>query len=322
MAFLHNRGDITAQRVEWFELFGRLGVSAAGYPLEYVKVLIQIGHEPLPPRPTRTIFGRPALALPGVFTYMKHIKKVDGYLGLYRGLLPKLCTNLLSGFTYRVVLERLPSLDPEGLLEKQEVELTDEQKITLYAHGLIKETAARCVMIIVSHPLHIITIRTMAQFVGREEIYGGIFASFKEIFRQDGVLGFFSGLVPRLVGEILTLWVGATAAFLINTYIVEEETLKGYVKASMSYLASALFYPFVVVSNVVIVNDCGLKAGLPNNMPIYSSWTDCWSHLSAIGQLKRGSSILWRYYSGPYMSPYMGPSGHRPYAHALALTWK
>ncbi|XP_054714268.1 mitochondrial carrier homolog 2-like [Uloborus diversus] len=318
MAFLQNRGDIAAHRVEWFELFGRLGVTAASYPFDYVKVLIQIGHEPLPPRPTRTLFGRPAIALPGVFTYMKHIRKVDGFTGLYRGLIPKLCTNMISGFTYRIVLERLPSLEPEELAGKNDEDLTSEQRLTLYMHGLIRETAARCVQIIASHPFHIITIRTMAQFVGREETYGGIFGSLKEIYNQDGILGFFSCLIPRMVGEILTFWFCNTAAFLINTYVVEEETLKSYVKPFMSYIASTLFYPFIVTSNVIIVNNCGLKAGIPPNMPIYSSWSDCWSHLSAIGQLKRGSSILWRYYSGPYMGSTLQTQPKRVYAQALA----
>ncbi|KAG8182158.1 hypothetical protein JTE90_014567 [Oedothorax gibbosus] len=313
-----SRTDINDNNFEWFQLLGRLGVSAVGYPFEYVKVLIQIGHEPFAPVPTHTLLGRPALALPGVFTYMKHIRKVDGFWGLYRGLFPKLCTNLLSMSTYLVVYEKLPTLASEELLMKPERELSDEQKIMLHAHELIKVSVARCVTLIVSHPFHMITIRTIAQFVGREENYSGIFGSLREIYHQDGILGFFYGLVPRLIGELLVLWTATTASVLVNTYLVEEETLKGYVKASMSYLASAVFYPFQVVSHVCIVNDCGLKAGLPGNMPIYVNWTDCWSHLSAIGQLKRGSSILWRYYSGPYMSATLGGStGRRVHAQAF-----
>ena len=42
MAFFQARGDPTIHHVEWFELFGRLGVTAVGYPIEYVKVLIQV----------------------------------------------------------------------------------------------------------------------------------------------------------------------------------------------------------------------------------------------------------------------------------------
>ena len=42
-----------------------------------------------------------------------------------------------------------------------------------------------------------------------------------------------------------------------------------------------------------------LAAGVPPQMPIYANWVDCWSDLSHKNQLKRGSSLLWRYYTGP-----------------------
>lgn len=34
-------------------------------------------------------------------------------------------------------------------------------------------------------------------------------------------------------------------------------------------------------------------------MPIYSSWFDCYRHLQQSRGLKRGSSMLWRAYTGP-----------------------
>ena len=37
------------------------------HPLELSKVLIQLGHEPLNPRKTKTLLGRPALIYPSVF---------------------------------------------------------------------------------------------------------------------------------------------------------------------------------------------------------------------------------------------------------------
>lgn len=44
-----------------------------------------------------------------------------------------------------------------------------------------------------------------------------------------------------------------------------------------------------------------LVAGKPPSMPIYKDWTSCWSHLSNTKQLKRGSSLIWRYYTGSYV---------------------
>jgi carrier protein len=34
-------------------------------------------------------------------------------------------------------------------------------------------------------------------------------------------------------------------------------------------------------------------------MPLYRGWRDCFRHLSEQKQLKRGSSLLFRYYTGP-----------------------
>lgn len=42
-----------------------------------------------------------------------------------------------------------------------------------------------------------------------------------------------------------------------------------------------------------------LKAGSPPNMPEYKTWLHCWKHLKSTNQIKRGSSLLWRYYTGP-----------------------
>lgn len=57
-----------------------------------------------------------------------------------------------------LILQRLPNLDSEELLTKPDAELTNDQRVSIFVHGLIKETAARCVQIIASHPLHSIYI--------------------------------------------------------------------------------------------------------------------------------------------------------------------
>ena len=55
------------------------------------KTLIQIGHEPIKATQTKSfLFGRPQLSLPSVFIYIGHIRKKDGFFGMYRGLIPKL----------------------------------------------------------------------------------------------------------------------------------------------------------------------------------------------------------------------------------------
>ncbi|XP_045911154.1 mitochondrial carrier homolog 1-like isoform X3 [Micropterus dolomieu] len=72
------------------------GVTAITHPLLYVKLLIQVGHEPLPPTVGTTMFGRRVLYLPGFFSYAHHIVKVDGKKGLFRGLSPRLVSSAIS----------------------------------------------------------------------------------------------------------------------------------------------------------------------------------------------------------------------------------
>ena len=45
----------------------KLGSSCVFHPFELAKVLMQVGHEPIAPRQTKTLFGTPKLALPSVF---------------------------------------------------------------------------------------------------------------------------------------------------------------------------------------------------------------------------------------------------------------
>nr|CAD7412061.1 unnamed protein product [Timema cristinae] len=93
---------------------------------------LQIGHEPIPPYPTKTIFGKPALALPNVFKYVLYIKSVDGFIGIYRGLAPKLCSNAISGFTFHKVSDALRrNTDDKSEQYVEDEELSEEQSAWL-----------------------------------------------------------------------------------------------------------------------------------------------------------------------------------------------
>lgn len=55
-----------------------------------------------------------------------------------------------------------------------------------------------------------------------------------EIYKENGVLGLFSGLVPRLLGEIVSILLANTLAYAVNTYIVDEPDMKMYSTATIS----------------------------------------------------------------------------------------
>ncbi|KAK9709780.1 Mitochondrial carrier protein [Popillia japonica] len=298
----------------WSNYAVRIIVNTASHPLEYAKVLIQLGYEPIPPRPSTTLFGKPALKLPNIFEYVKYIKSVDGFSGCYRGLFPKVCGNLVCAITTERVLEKLDSeistrnenndqiedeLDGDETHERKGDRQKREDEKAKFIRNLKKDLISRVSAIIISHPFHVITIRMMAQFVGHETKYSGLFNSVVEVYKQNGILGFFSGLVPRVIGDIIFLLLASTATYAINTYVFEEKEFQMYTSATMSFIASAITYPFQVVANCMAVSKSGLTAGQPPAMPLYENWVNCWLDLSRQNQLKRGSSLLIRYYVGP-----------------------
>ncbi|KAM8755432.1 mitochondrial carrier homolog 1-like isoform 1-T1 [Acanthopagrus schlegelii] len=266
------------------------GVTAITHPLLYVKLLIQVGHEPLPPTVGTTMFGRRVLYLPGFFSYAQYIVKVDGKGGLFRGLSPRIVSSAIS----TVVRSKV----------KQQVELLSKRNDTRTSlRKVVQETShemiIQCLSRVATHPFHVMSVRCMAQFVGREVTYGSMFSSIVKIFKEEGVAGFYVGFVPHVVGEVLFLWCCNLLAHFINTYAVDDSfsqalAVRSYTKFVMGIAVSVLTYPFMLVADLMAVNNCGLAAGLPPHSPIFKSWLHCWNHLSHEGQLFRGSSFFFR----------------------------
>ncbi|XP_034394080.1 mitochondrial carrier homolog 1-like isoform X2 [Cyclopterus lumpus] len=279
----------TAVDVDTAVLLLGAGVTAVTHPLLYVKLLIQVGHEPLPSTVGTTMFGRRVLYLPGFFSYAQHIVKVDGKRGLFRGLLPRVVSSAIS----TVVRSKVKQVD---ILSKREVLQTSLRKV-------VKETSheiiIQCLSRVATHPFHVMSVRCMAQFVGREVEYGGMFSCIVKIFKEEGLAGFYVGLVPNVAGEVLFIWCCNLLAHFIDTYAVDESfsqasAIRSYTKFVMAIAVSVVTYPFMLVADVMAVNDCGLAAGLPPHSPVFKSWMHCWNHLSNKGLLFRGSSFFFR----------------------------
>uniref|UniRef100_A0A669EP44 Mitochondrial carrier homolog 2 n=1 Tax=Oreochromis niloticus TaxID=8128 RepID=A0A669EP44_ORENI len=261
------------------------GLTVLSHPLMYIKVLIQVGHEPLPPTLGRNLFGRQVYQLPGLFAYAKHIIRIDGRAGLFKGLGPRLCAGTIGTVVHSKV-----------------VQVTQDSKVlekSHQTHGLPQEMIARSCATIVTHPFHVITLRCMVQFIGRETKYSGVFDSIITVYREEGILGFFAGLIPRLLGDVLSLWICNLLAHLINTYAIDDSMshtgeIKNCSQAMTGFFASMLTYPFVLVSNIMAVNNCGLAGGLTPYASVYPTWVDCWKHLSREGNMSRGNSLFFR----------------------------
>uniref|UniRef100_A0A3Q4FZH6 Mitochondrial carrier homolog 2 n=1 Tax=Neolamprologus brichardi TaxID=32507 RepID=A0A3Q4FZH6_NEOBR len=246
------------------------GLTVLSHPLMYIKVLIQVGHEPLPPTLGRNLFGRQVYQLPGLFAYAKHIIGIDGRAGLFKGLGPRLCAGTIGTVVHSKVVAIYQYLNFSDLLCFQQT---------------TREMVARSCATIVTHPFHVITLRCMVQFIGRETKYRRVFIFLCFLFP--------SGLIPRLLGDVLSLWI---CNLLYNS--ISQRSVCGSVSCSSSsvlqFFASMLTYPFVLVSNIMAVNNCGLAGGRAPYALKYHTWLDCWKHLSREGNMSRGNSLFFR----------------------------
>ncbi|KAL7985243.1 hypothetical protein Chor_003813, partial [Crotalus horridus] len=255
------------------------GFTVLSHPLLYVKLLVQVGHEPLPPTIGRNLLGRKVFYFPGFFTYARHIVEVDGKMGLFRGLSPRIITSVLSTINREQMKKAFPLEDLEHVSNKDDMK-TSLRKVT---KETCHEMTMQCVSRIISHPLHVISMRCMVQFVGREVKYrlkrckralqprsNGFPLSTAILLAQSRQFGkkkdswdsLCKGLVPHVLGDLIFLWCCNLLAHFINTYAVDDNfnqasVIRSYTKFVMGIAVSMLTYPFLLVGDLMAVNNCG-----------------------------------------------------------------
>jgi len=214
-------------------------------------------------------------------------------LGLFRGLSPKLVGMILSSCVSEKVADKWGFTAIEK--PKKDEELTDEQRFEFMHRQLSRDLVVHSVGLVVSHPLHVISVRMMAQFVGKEIKYKSILGSLITIWRDEGILGFFDGLIPRLLADLLCFTLATTTTYMVNKHIIVEKEQQQYFGHFNAFIWAGILYPFHLVSTCTIVSGSGLAAGRPPMMPLYGNWTHCYKSLQRTGELKRGSSVFFRY---------------------------
>uniref|UniRef100_A0A2I3GWY1 Mitochondrial carrier 1 n=1 Tax=Nomascus leucogenys TaxID=61853 RepID=A0A2I3GWY1_NOMLE len=210
------------------------------------------------------VLGRKVLYLPSFFTYTKYVVQVDGKIGLFRGLRPRLMSNALFTVT--------------------RVQVANKGDMKTSLKKVVKETfygiMMQCVSRMLAHPLHVISMCWTVQFVGWEAKDGGVLSSTGKLFKEEGLLGFV-GLIPHLLG--CNLLAHFISAYLVDDSFHQALAIRSHTKCRTEIAVSMLTYPFLPVGDLMAVNNCGLHAGLPRYSPKY---------LSMQGQLFRGSSQL------------------------------
>jgi len=302
-----------------------VGIGSVFQPLQVSKVLIQLGHEPYPLQKGRAwgFFGRQKNYLPNGFSYAYKLHQKFGLSGIYRGVSASICGNFVGIMTTMMAEDHLGKYygmadDEENALPSAPDTNADSRKfIRKVVRGSLSKTAG----IIVARPFQVVMIRMIAQHVGGEEVYQGVFSSMRQIYKEEGLPGLFSGLLPQIACELCIYWTVSSATYLLEylwkAYVEKEERiddleeerveatppkpLKNAIFFMVPYVVNSIFYPLQLVSTVMAVNGSVLKAGNPLFVPIYSTWQDCFHDLSAKDQLKRGSKMFFRFYEKPIL---------------------
>lgn len=107
----------------------------------------------------------------------------------------------------------------------------------------------------------------------------------------------YSGIIPRLIVEVATVWAVRISWRLTRKYFKNRPPIEQQIIARAPPLVvSTLLYPLNVVTTVMADN------GKTN--PKFDDWIMCYAHLSRLGALRRGSSLIWRYVGVPHRRVY------------------
>ena len=184
---------------------------------------------------------------------VSYIKSVDGLVGCYRGLTPKLVGNVLSTYLSERVADKLGIAKVE---DDEKDDVSDEEFYQRFEKDLKRSVVCHAAGTVICSPFHVISIRMMAQFVGRETKYTSIFGSIVQIYKDEGILGFFAGLIPRLLFDISCVVVASTASYLIGRHFIREKEGRQYLGSLSSVISLYAYFDCItynIISNLFLV---------------------------------------------------------------------
>jgi len=272
---------------EALTIVSNYGIIALSHPLVHSKTLIQLGYEPLKPQLGHSMLSRFGIGkkeyfYPNIFVYCKHIKNEIGWFRLFTVGLP---ARLMSELIFRVTSKQLAQVF-------QIPELKENTSLEVFLNVVGKQTLCTVISVVASYPFNVIMIRQISQFIGHETYYNTIWTSIKEIWTNEGLPGFFSGLVPKVISAALTVSITTTLAHLVNKYILANHVdpeIKKHTTMATQVFADSFAYRYVLVSVCMSVGGSRLQANKG-----YSNFADCMTSLRTGGLLSRGSQTFFR----------------------------
>ena len=288
------------------DLMQTISASVIFQPYNVGQTLMQLGYEPVSPSPRYSfIFREYMLYYPGIIGYSRAIIRTDGWSALFRGLGASILHSVVLLAAESVVepwvtaaVDKLP-LSVVGN-EGADVPDTEENVSTVravFVRGFkyfLVSTCTRTLVRLVAHPFEVISVRTIAQHMTKQDLYSSVTGSMATIYRNEGISGFYTGFIPALFSVVINsavqtvIWISCESIALhISKF--GQIMLKLCLEIPLTiYLPRTYSYPYQLTSRTMMVSGCGLNVSLPQ----FGSYTDCYNYLSASKALYRGSSVL------------------------------
>lgn len=271
-------------------------MTALMQPLIFSRTLMQVGYEPLEPEyGVHLIWRKPGYYYPNIFKYANHIRKTEGSIFvLFTGMTPKILNTISATITDRSVdkfiREKLPYTGEDASVPMHRKNLGG----TLYEMAV--NCASKSAAVVVSHPFHVVMVRMICSVISKDQAYQGLFSTVKEIYKEEGLAGFYSGFTPRWLAEMLTVTLGGSIMYGIYRTMtlldVEEESVRSSpnYNALVQFSLGSLVYKYQLTAAVTAATCSGLHIGLNQ----HKSWTGVFSDLKINKQLARGSAYFYR----------------------------
>jgi len=63
-----------------------------------------------------------------------------------------------------------------------------------------------------------------------------------EIYRENGILGYYAGLIPRIIGNAAVIVLTGISTYAINNYVIQEPAMKPYTASTMKVSANSICF--------------------------------------------------------------------------------
>ncbi|KAL3824098.1 hypothetical protein ACJIZ3_020127 [Penstemon smallii] len=157
-------------------------------PLDVIKTRLQVHGLPQMHNPSSGHRIRGSV----IFTSLQNIVRNEGLKGLYRGLTPTLAALLPNWAVYFTVYGQL-----KELLHSHE---GGNGQLTI-ASNMIAASGAGAATAIATNPLWVVKTRLQTQGMRQGVVpYKNIFSALRRIAHEEGLRGWYSGLLPSLAG--------------------------------------------------------------------------------------------------------------------------